>query len=79
MFGRRHRPARLHPELMAEALRLLASDTLADRLQAAQLLARAYALDEEWRLAEQPLVEQTDGYDEELPRLPVAGAADDER
>jgi hypothetical protein len=52
VFGRRHRPARLHPELMAEALRLLASDSLADRLQAAQLLARAYALDEEARLAE---------------------------
>lgn len=48
-----HRPARLPPELVARALELLAADTPAGRLAAAQLLAHGYELDEAQRRQEQ--------------------------
>lgn len=60
---------------MAEALRLLASDALKDRLQAAQLLARAYALDEEKRLAERSLA--GDAADQDFGSLDGADCAAD--
>ena len=60
----RHHTTPLPPELVREALRLLATGRSSDRTAAAQLLARGWDEHEHDRLAAVPESERPDGYDE---------------
>lgn len=60
----RHHTTPLPPELVREALRLLASGTVADRSAAAQLLARGWEEHEDARQQAIPEEDRPDGYNE---------------
>jgi hypothetical protein len=60
----RHHTTPLPPELVREALRLLATGTVADRSAAAQLLARGWEEHEDARQETIPEELRPDGYNE---------------